>query len=223
MHTATAGEYKAQNYEGASTMYGPQQGSVLENLLATVIQTPQPLPGHILKQTYPAGGKLSFGPEYYTKYWHLPYFLSYEDLEPMMPDPTHRPDDGAPRFEWQETDKTDWLIGQRHVRILQNKDGFWAEADNDESVDILTVLVSAWIDNPTGNHYRKWTAIWAPAAADASAPRPYPVDGTYIFRVEPPGQTLVCSEPFHLDKRVDSVPSGPKSQKDCPAWAAPAK
>ncbi len=223
-YTTTANEYKVQNYEAASTMYGPQQGAVIERLLTTLATDQKSTP--IRKLTYQAGSKLAFGPDYFSTNWFLPYPLSYEDLEPVMPDPTHRPDDGAPRFEWTETDAADWLTGDRHVRILTNAGGAWSEADNDQADDILTVMIKAWIDNPTGTHFRKWTAIWAPPSESLLPPaeRRFPPTTNYIFRVDPPKGAPVCSVPFQLNKAVASIPTDAKDHADaCPPGTEPNK
>jgi neutral ceramidase len=218
-YTATQDEYKAQDYEGGSTMYGPEQGNVITDLLIQVAKTKVPPSGLVKKKKYNAGIKLPY-------HFGLPFFgerysLPYEDLEPMMPDAEHRPDDGAPRFEWTEAKELDWETRDRHVRILRHDPEGWKLADDDLGVGILTVIVEGKSDP------RLWTAIWVPPdlnPADRAA--------TYVFWVQrpaPPAPAVgklvatppICSEEFQLGGPITKIPTDAKktSTTPCPAWS----
>ena len=208
-YTTTEAEYGAQNYEGASTMYGRKQGKVIGDLLVQVAQSKAQPSGSVNAAKYDAGGKwpYRFGPELFGERYNLPY----EDLEPVMADAEHRPDDSAPRFEWKEPKETDWDTRHRAVRILRQDPEGWKLADDDRGVDILTVLVDGKSD-PTN---RLWTAIWAPAKLDL-----FDRAASYVFWVEPPGGSAVCSEAFQLGGAVTRVPMPPqKVALHCPPWS----
>jgi neutral ceramidase len=233
-YTATEEEYKAQDYEGGSTMYGPAQGKVIGDLLVQVAKTQvarskdQPS-GQVKEERYDMGAKwpYHFGPEFFGERYNLPY----EDLEPMMPDAERRPDDGTPRFEWTEAKETDWETRNRHVKILRQDPDGWKLAYDDLGVSILTVLV----DGKSDPNFRLWTAIWAPSNL-----KPAERAATYMFWVErpaapaplapakasaktlvtPPAPPPICSKGFHLGAPVIKIPMDPQEHAAaCPAWS----
>lgn len=208
-YTTTEAEYAAQNYEGASTMYGKKQGKVMGDLLMRVAQSKAQPSGAVNAARYDAGGHwpYHFGPEFFGERYNLPY----EDLGPVMADAEHRPDDSAQRFEWKEPKETDWDTRHRAVRILRQDAEGWKLADDDRGVDILTVLV----DGKSDRSNRLWTAIWAPAK-----PELFDRAANYVFWVEPPGGSAFCSEAFQLGGPVTRVPMPPrKAAVDCPPWS----
>jgi neutral ceramidase len=202
-YTASEAEYGAQDYEGASTMYGPRQGTVIGELLAAVARNVGPREAAGEATVYHPGAKapFRFGPEFFGQRYNLPY----ADLEPLMPDVQHRPDDAAPRFEWSERPEFDWRARDRRVRILRETGEGWTVAEDESGGDILTVLVS-------GRSERRWTAIWI---------RPRGVDrARYAFEVRHAGRpepVTVCSQPFQPDGRVVTIPMPAVEEGTCPA------
>jgi hypothetical protein len=206
-------------------MYGPEQGNVITDLLIQVAKPKGPPSGAVKQKKYNAGIKLPyhFGVPFFGERYSLPY----EDLEPMMPDAEHRPDDGAPRFEWTEAKELDWETRDRHVRILRHDPEGWKSADDDLGVGILTVIVDGKSDP------RRWTAIWVPSdlnAAERAAtyvfwvqrPAP-PASGklTATPPVRPPAPPPICSEEFQLGGPIIKIPMDAKktSSTPCPEWS----
>jgi neutral ceramidase len=202
-YTTTEAEYAAQDYEGASTMYGKKQGEVFGQLLRKVATAPTAPPtASVNKLKFDAGGKwpYHFGPELFGERYNLPY----QDLDPVMGDVEGRVQDNAPRFEWSEAAAADWDAPHRSVAILQQRSGGWHVADDDLGYNILTVLVDGHADP------RVWTAIWVPEPAQ------FDHHGTYVFRVKPPGASAVCSAQFHPGGPIGKVTAKPLNPADCP-------
>lgn len=202
-YTTTEAEYAAQDYEGASTMYGKRQGEVLGQLLCKVATAPAAPPiAAVNKLKFDVGGKwpYQFGPELFGERYNLPY----ENLEPVMGDVEGRVPDNAPRFEWSEPGASDWSAPQRSVAILQQQSGASHVVDDDLGYNILTVLVDGHTDP------RVWTAIWAPE------PSQFDRNATYVFRVKPPGAGVICSEQFHPGGPVKKVTGKPLNPAACP-------
>jgi neutral ceramidase len=203
-YTASEAEYGAQDYEGASTMYGPRQGRVIGELLTAVARSEGRPSGEARAVFYHPGAKapFRFGPEFFGERYNLPY----ADLEPLMPDAQHRPDDAAPRFEWNERPEFDWRARDRRVRILRETEDGWAVAEDESGGGILTELVS-------GRSERRWSAIWIrPRLLDAGA--------RYAFEVRHAGRpesVTVCSRPFQPDGRVETIPMPAVEEGPCPA------
>ena len=210
-YTTTEAEYKAQNYEGASTMYGKKQGKVIGDLLVRVAKSNDPPSLSVKEAKFDAGAKwpYHFGPQLFGERYNLPY----EDLEPVMPDAGHRPDDSAPRFEWKEPKETDWDTRRRVVRILRQDPDGWKLADGDRGVNILTVLV----DSKSDSSQRLWTAIWAPSTREHLDRAAHHVFWVEKFWVEP--KSAVCSEAFQLGGPVTTVPMAPLKTVACPSWS----
>jgi neutral ceramidase len=188
-YTASRAEYAAQDYEGASTMYGPRQGKAIGEMLAAVAGKKQHSSTSVAAAIFHPGAKapFRFGPELFGERYNLPY----ADLEPVLPDAQHRPDDAAPRFEWSEPPDTDWQTRDRHVTILRETEhGQWRAVDDDRGANILTVLVS-------GGPQRRWSAIWI-------APKPFDRTAHYMFQVEHPERE--CSGAFQLGGPVTTIP-----------------
>ncbi len=215
-YTTTVDEYKAQNYEGASTMYGPGQGAVLTNLMLRVAQSPPKSPIPVPQMVFDPGVKATypFGPAFFGEV----YNVAYQSLEPLMAGPEGRLDDSAKRFQWSESSAADWDTAHRRVDILKQDGAGWRDVSNDRGFEILTVLVNGRLninyEDPNVDR-RVWTAIWVPdrQKLDRSA--------TYVFRVEPPGRGAICSAPFKPSGAVAIVPPPPVEAAACPAWRKP--
>jgi neutral ceramidase len=186
-YTASEAEFAAQDYEGASTMYGARQGKAIGDMLAGVARE-QRTSASVPAAVFHPGAKapFRFGPEFFGERYNLPY----ANLEPVLPDAQHRPDDSAPRFEWSEPADADWSTRDRRVTILRETAGGWEAVDDDRGVNILTVLVS-------GGPERRWSAVWIP-------PKPFDRGAHYMFRVEHPGRE--CSREFQIGGPVSTIP-----------------
>lgn len=201
-YMTTPEEYDAQDYEGASTIFGPQSGPVVQELLQTVARrvdeggkdkkvTIQPV-------VFNVGGKplIPFGPRFAGER----HSTIDEGLEQLMPDATGRVDIEAPRFEWCEAEATDPMGQHRRVSILQNDgSGQWKPLkledglEDDTGSDLLTVLVEG--PNSKNSNRLNWAAIWiVPAGA--------PKNSEYRFQVEPGDASgPYVSESFRLNQR----------------------
>jgi neutral ceramidase len=212
-YTSSEAEFAAQNYEGASTMYGARQGEVIGALLADLArrQELRPSLASFGPAVYRPGMKalFHFGPAFFGERYNLPY----ADLEPVLPDAQQRVDDSAPRFEWSEPPDGDWWTRDRRVAILLQDAGEWRMVDDDRGPNILTVLVS-------GLPERRWTAIWIPA-------KPLNRSAHYLFEVRHPARAAkpggrppvvtVCSQLFQTGGVVDTIPMPAVAPGPCPS------
>ncbi|SPF44462.1 putative Neutral/alkaline nonlysosomal ceramidase [Candidatus Sulfopaludibacter sp. SbA4] len=227
-YTTSESEYHAQNYEGASTMYGPHQGQVLVELLTSVARTPPAPTKKVPNLNFNAGTKFPyrFSPELFGEKYNIPY----DNLEDLLEGPERRVDDAAPRFEWNEPASADWKTAQREVTILQQVDGVWKAVD-DSGLDILTVLVDGRLNSNVPDpdpkvrmavDRRVWTAVWAPEKSSATPPTGTTTSGSYIFHVKRPDRPEVCSAPFSGKVMVARVPADPiKAADTCPPYTKP--
>jgi hypothetical protein len=209
-YTASAPEYDLQQYEGASTLLGPQQAATLVRLL-TLAQgdsaDPPAGPG-VPAQTFRAGKlrKNTFGPE--TLLVRRKRNMVDEDLEPLIPRRLRRMESRIPRIEWMEDPEDDWNTAVRHVWIYSRPAAgdAWSERDNDRGFNFLTVLVEA------NRSSRRWAALWLPFSEP-------PAGTEYLFRVRTAGKQEVCSKPFVLSGAAAAAPVAAVEHAACPAAA----
>ena len=212
-YVATPEEYEAQDYEGASTIFGPQEGNVISGLLLQLAAKPDTKnssPGQTIPSvTFKLGPKplIPFGAQFQGERRNS----LDEDLEPDMPHSLVRLNSRAPRFEWDEDKTMDWNTSMRSVSIYERKGGQWKplvngdQLEDDGGPNLLTVLVD-------GVFGRRWAAIWLPPdESDKST--------AYLFRVKTTIRGEVrCSVPFELGKLpgTEPTPSIP-ADRVCPA------
>src|ERR1019366_786939 len=156
-YTASAPEYQAQQYEGASTLLGPGQAAGLARPAAPVPARPF-LPGPPRHN--------AFGPE--TLLVRRRRNMVDEDLEPLLPRQIRRQESRIPRFDWDEDPAGDWHTDARQLSIFAFEEGLWRERDTDRGLNFLTVLAAA------DRSVRRYTALWIPP--DLSP-------GLFLFRV----------------------------------------
>jgi hypothetical protein len=203
-YVATAGEYDAQDYMAASTIWGPATGSLItctvENLRASA--TKPPLPLSVDSETFNAGPKPEepFG----ITFLGGPRMRADQELEKVLQTESGAPQHGLPWFAWDEPVRADDEAGSeflatinRRIEILRV--GGTGPIDDDRGANVITVVLSPTIP---GGAQRRWAAIWtAPMMAGHST-------GRFFFRVEVPGATgghgaPVCSESFDV---ADTLP-----------------
>jgi neutral ceramidase len=203
-YTASAPEYEAQQYEGASTLLGPGEAEGLARLLvlAATGRTDRADGDIVPAQTFRAGPrrKNAFGPE--TLLVRRKRNMVDEDLEPLVPRRLRRLEARIPRFDWEEDPAGDWHVDARQVAIYTNENEVWREQDTDRGLNFLTVLSEA------DKSSRTYTALWFPP--DAS-PR------QFLFRVRTATGKQICSKPFTLAEVSTVAPVSPIPPAACPA------
>jgi neutral ceramidase len=183
-YTTTPEEYDAQQYEGASTLAGPQEGPAIAEMLAGLAAASDERTGKVAAADFRVGAKrkLGFSPAMLGK----PRNIVDEDLESLLPASLVRQEWRIPRVEWSETPDGDWQAGERHVRIRDAGTG----AEIGSELDILTVLADG--RGPT----RRWTALWVVPTSDR--------ERRIYFDVSAPGGVRLCSAAFRV-----ANPQGP--------------
>jgi neutral ceramidase len=207
-YVTTPEEYDAQEYEGASTIFGPQTGPVIVRFLETVAGRKPQRPSIVSAVRFRAGPppEMPFGPAMPD----LGRDSFDEGLEPLMADATGRLAARPPRFEWEEEAADDWKATSRRITILEETPaGFRPRRgatgiDDDRGVNFLTVLAGG-----AGARGRRWGAIWLfPKEASSEA--------RYLFKVEPVKGATVCSAPFRLAELPATSPPPPLPKGACP-------
>jgi neutral ceramidase len=194
-YVTTPEEYDAQEYEGASTIFGPRTGPVIAHFLEILSRRNAQHEAVVPAVRFKAGPPptLPFGPSML----ELRRESFDEGLETLLPDAMGRLGARPPRFQWEESSADDWGATRRRITILEESaSGFVPRRDalgidDDRGVHLLTVLVDG-----TKTRGRTWGAIWL-------FPREVPPSRRFLFKVEPEGEPAICSLPFDLA----SVPS----------------
>ena len=210
-YVTTPEEYDAQEYEGASTIFGPAHGAGDRALPrdprgkeagAARHRAGRPLPGG------PVSRRMPFGPAMPD----LNRDSFDEGLEPMMPDATGRLAARPPRFEWEEEAADDWKATSRRITILEEtSSGFRPRRDSmgiddDRGVHLLTVLADG-----TRSRGRRWGAIWLFPEEAASDP-----GRRHLFKVEPVKGAPICSVPFDFASLPSTSPPPLLAKGGCP-------
>ncbi len=241
-YTASPWEYAAQDYMGASTVWGPSEGPFLGCLIESAWNAKPNQSSRIVNEE-----------EY--RQLALPdesFGLSFvgdervsddEELESIVTSEPGIPDRHLPFFEWTECQtrpdtpsNEDCGVGlwdgsmfldsttveldrtaARHVRMLVWDGSVWKvrQVNGVPDDDYGFNFISLIRHAPTADERfaRKWVAIWL-----APLWEPEPTEGTYAFWVyRGDGQSPVCSKPFPVQ-----TPSGvPRAVPigDCPSVA----
>jgi hypothetical protein len=208
-YNATESEYLAQDYMGASTIWGPAEGEWFACRLAEVdgkagefrvpggAMAPGPPPHKpgwlwlaqlgIATQRYGAGfiGDARAAPD--------------EELERVLLTESGAPQRHLPYFEWTETvagKEFDAVARQRVV--VEGEDGRVVE----DAAEFLKMLVAA----PDGRGTRKWAAIWVGPLAGS-----WP--GRYRFRVKGADGVEGRSVWFAVDLKSNARPESVRPEK----------
>jgi neutral ceramidase len=207
-YVTTPEEYDAQEYEGASTLFGPRTGPVIVRFLEVLAGRKPQRPATVSAVTFRAGPPptMPFGPAMPD----LNRDSFDEGLEPLMPDATGRLAARLPRFEWEEEAADDWRATSRRITILEEtSSGFRPRRDamgidDDRGVHFLTVLADG-----TSSRARRWGAVWL-------FPKEASLERRYLFKVEPVKGAPVCSPPFSLAALPATSPPPPQQKGACP-------
>lgn len=184
-YTTTPEEYAAQQYEGASTLAGPEEGPAIGEMLVEAAAGASERTGRVAPVEFQVGPKrkLGFSPAMLGPVRNM----VDEDLDALLPASLVRAESQVPRAEWMETADGDWKSEERRVRICDAETG----AEVGSEIDILTVLADG------RGQARRWNALWAGAGGVARERRLY-------FEVATPGGRRFCSPVFRL-----ADPQGP--------------
>lgn len=194
-YTTTSEEYAAQQYEGASTLAGPQEGPAIAEMLAEAAARPDERTGRVAPAAFRVGPKRQAG--------FSPAMLGRarnmvdEDLESLLPAALVREEWRIPRVEWSESPDGDWKTAERAVRVRDAATG----ADAGSEIDILTVLADGQ------GRTRRWNALWVGAADPGRA---------VYFEVAAPGGARLCSAAFR-----PGDPQGPGRERPALAGLCP--
>jgi neutral ceramidase len=207
-YVTTPEEYDAQEYEGASTIFGPKTGPTIVRLMETLARRPPQHTTSVPAASFNAGlaPDMPFGPTML----ELRRASFDEGLEVLMPDATGRLAATPPRFQWEESAADDWAATSRRITILEESTAGYVPrrdalgTDDDRGVRLLTVLVDG-----SGDKKRTWGAIWL---FPSDAPR----DRRFVFKVEPRGAPPVCSAPFDLSSLPSTSPPPVVAKGACP-------
>jgi neutral ceramidase len=209
-YCATPDEYSAQDYMGASTIWGPQEGPFMTCHL-------QKLGGGAGwpkqrktedRRFWPGTDAMeAFGPTFAAE---VPISRPDEGLYEVLLQPNKLPARRLPWFAWEEPSGMcgDALCpnAKRRVAIWQRTDAGWTELrlpaegiEDDLGAGFVTVL----LDSPN----QRWAAIWLRPLLV-----PAPLEGTFAFVAYPKGGRARCSQPFSLGSKLamqDEVKEGP--------------
>jgi hypothetical protein len=192
-YIATENEYQEQEYEGASTLYGPHSARCLNELVKTIAApasaTAAESHPEVRLDAYHGAtfDNVILGPDFWA--WNAWY--SDGSLEsPFV--------DSAPPARWP---RMEWAAARPGRVSVWIEDGSWRLHEDDDDGYVLVELASG---DP-----RKWDAVWL--RSDPADPR-----RTVIVVTPAPGEKALCSEPFTLAEvakkdRPSMIPTG-----DCP-------
>jgi hypothetical protein len=206
-YVTTPEEYDAQEYEGASTIFGPRTGPVIVRFLEILSGRKPQRPSAVSAVRFQAGPPptMPFGPAMPD----LSRDSFDEGLETLMPDATGRLAARPPRFEWEEEAADDWNATSRRITILEETpSGFRPRRDSmgiddDRGVHLLTVLADG------KSSRRRWGGIWL-FPKDVSSER------RHLFKVEPLKGAPICSAPFNVAALPATSPPPPLPKGACP-------
>lgn len=198
-YMATASEYAAQDYMGASTLWGPNEAEFFRCQLAQLrMRKPEhqfEFPGVLLGLTDP------FGPDAIGQKRDLPD----EELEEIIRDKGHMPVRQLPFFEWSER------VPPPDKYTAASKRRIWITTTANEIVDETDVGFIKILKQAPSGDCQVWNAIWLgpllyqPAAVD------------YVFNVKTArGDMLTCGS-FRVNLSSSTKPSPQKPLKGEPS------
>jgi len=207
-YTTTPEEYEKQQYEGASTLAGPQEGPALIDMLKEVHDCGAKCKKDFVDaETYRVGPypATPFGP----RTLKPPRNMVDEDMDPFEPQRLAYSETQTPRAEWAEDGTTDWLARDRSVRVFRTDGVVSTPVEDENGWNILTILNGSTETRRTVGQ-RSWNALWL-------LPPGTPRDVFYYFQVHIPGKGDRCSPQFQLSMLADRVPvDAQRVDRACP-------
>jgi neutral ceramidase len=178
----TAEEYDAQSYEGASTLYGPEAGAIVQHGLARVAASPASAPA-ARTYLYDAGVARSYG----VADVGAPPVRPDDGLADVLQDlATGRPVRNAPCIVW-DMPAAAWPPTRPDARVTpsvaveaETADGSWSPLvvagapARDDGLDFVTVA----LETTAGR--TRWASFWlVPPDAPTGADLRFAIDGTW--------------------------------------------
>lgn len=193
-YVATPEEYEAQHYEGASTLYGPASGPLVQDTLSELATGDAAGDPDASRYAYEVGSVTRFDAE---GVGEPPYFVD-DGLSDLLTDAQGRPDRRAVRFCWRAA-RPAWpprdgdsagasgplprvAIEARGLRGAWSVAIVDARPQTDEGLDLVTVLTRAEPQTLS------WCSFWA-STPSAAAP-----EQEFRFRVAN-GDARACYSP----------------------------
>jgi hypothetical protein len=195
-YVTTHEEYQEQEYEGASTLFGPESGACYLNLLRQASMLPpstgtRTVPDATFSPGSPPFLAAHFGPTFWGE---NPEFADEELTVPFMREAFVEGGRFA-RLEWRGYE-------DREVVLLEFRNGSWGIEEFDDDGHLLTLITSGRTDPPT------WHTVWTPDSGhDCSTPH-------VIKVVSDSGAT--CSVQFTLERLATGQVEIPMPQSACP-------
>jgi neutral ceramidase len=179
-YCSTQDEYAAQDYMGASTIWGPDEGRFLVCRAGELAFAPEVATRRAPERVFWPGNtpRDRFGREF-TSTLARPD----EGLEQVLRDRSGLPERKLPWFAWEEAPPGPEFEQDRARRIAIRvaRDGAWRELEDDAGSGFLTVYMGG----------ATWAAVWlSPLLRDE-------LRGTFSFAISVRGTTL-CSKAFEL-------------------------
>jgi neutral ceramidase len=205
-YASTADEYVAQDYAGASTLWGPLEGAFLACRL-------RELAGRREASRHACVAEQRFWPGPGPREGFGPAFAGVtgrpdEGLEKVLLDARGLPDRRLPWFAWPEGESTgSWLApGPRRVAIWERGSGAWkplavppaGAPEDDRGPGLIALRLGA----------ERWAAIWL-SGREGRGP------GPFAFVAVTGSGELRCSAPFLAAPRRDAV----EEAADCSSFS----
>jgi neutral ceramidase len=190
-YVTTAAEYLEQEYEGGSTLFGPDTGKcyvkLLQSAASKLYDGPSEPPARreyrVARAEFQPGLKPILGAKFGAEFWGLDAEYHDQELKSAFATAACLERDLWPRFEWREEGQDD-----ENVKLLEKQGSGWVTEEDD---DRPGPAVATFLSDGT-QHTRAWDAYWFPHVDhDRSA--------VHLFEVQIRSGALICSEPFTLD------------------------
>ena len=222
-YCASPDEYMAQEYVGASTLWGPNEGPVIGCALRELRSAPpRPPESSVPKMKVHPGGRPpeAFGYAFLGEGRNAPD----EELGKILRDRDDVPARKLPWTTWDVALASDaetvatppWII-----EVFEESGGSWkarktpdGDVDDNGGFDLVTMLMDPGSRKKEAPRPRRWAAIWIAPILDEPAP-----DGRFVIRIAGDG-TERCSAPFPVFHGATASPFH-DAAGDCPAGLPP--
>jgi neutral ceramidase len=204
-YVATPEEYALQDYEGASTIFGPAEADCFSTSLeAAAAELGQPPERDIAGSVFPSGPKAHFGPEFWIEqplWWPA-------GLEKLVVRSSTIPPKQWPRFEWSSSHSGGLSeAADQQVFVHQKQGEVWRVVETEDDSHLLILLID-------GRLPRRWNATWMP-------PDGVDRDSTLAFQVVHTDGVVQCSAPFSIRRIRDGQVPLPLPRGNCSSLKEP--